>query len=230
MSRNGDEKRRSNYRETMYLIVNDAFLFAGRNPTDEEILATAEIWARILIEIIPEHRLQESFDHAVKTHTSNFPVNGYEIKTAFEELQKQQAINEMIQNSAKREANKIANCSMRHLHDDDALIEYERGYKGEKVKLPCRDCRVHAHDERAAEYRRMSFDEMIASVPKLAPAPKSAIETVDALIDQISAARLKSQGNGELKNGYAMLIRVKARLFKGENYEHYGKSESFSLV
>lgn len=216
MSRNEDAKR--NYRETMYLIVKNAFLFAGRNPVREEIVATSEIWSRILIEIIPENRLQDSFDHAVKTHTSNFPVNGYEIKTAFEEIKKREEIERMVAQTTMRESNKIENCTNKHLHDEDILVEYERGYKGEKVKLPCRDCRLDAHDERAAEYRRMSYAEMIENVPKLAPAPKSAIETVDGLIDRISAARLKSPGNGELKNGYALLVRVKARLFEGENY------------
>lgn len=63
--------------------------------TDEELLIRAKDWGEELVEIVPESELPDVFRRAVKDHTSTFPVNFYDLKLAYDSLQKDRQQNRL---------------------------------------------------------------------------------------------------------------------------------------
>lgn len=74
------------YRDAVLLIVEDSFQLSSQNSTLAERLARTDVWARVLIDIVPEARLQDSFDRAFREHNSSFSINAYDIKIAWEKI------------------------------------------------------------------------------------------------------------------------------------------------
>lgn len=80
---NASHSEIESYQDRLYLIVDASFNLSNQMPTDTEKAARVDAWARALMGIVPERDLQRSFDHAFRTHTSNFPVSAYDLKDAY---------------------------------------------------------------------------------------------------------------------------------------------------
>lgn len=143
---NKDDER--NYLEAIALIVDDSFELSSQNPTDAERLARSETWARVLMPIVPEERLQDTFDRAFADHDSNFPVNAYELKTAWEKIKREEKEIAAEAAAAERVNNPVANCVEKHLHvDESGMVEHIDPLTfSEFILLPCKKCRETAYD------------------------------------------------------------------------------------
>jgi hypothetical protein len=64
-------------------ILHDCYVLASRDLSMEEKIANADVWSRILSPTIPENRLKECFEMAVREHSTTFPVNAHELLIAW---------------------------------------------------------------------------------------------------------------------------------------------------
>jgi hypothetical protein len=139
----------------MLPVVSDSFEFAAQNPTTLEKGKRAAVWAEILFGIVPEERLPDAFKLAVRLHSSTFPINGYEIKLAWEQIEREE------QNAAiEREKQRIKNqspvdiCSNRaqHINRDGEVKICNPLNFNEEIILPCPACRPKAYDDQRARF------------------------------------------------------------------------------
>lgn len=71
----------------MVKIVSKAISLANApSLTDAELLIRAKDWAEELALLVPENRLLETFRRAVADHQSTFPINFYDLKTAYDKI------------------------------------------------------------------------------------------------------------------------------------------------
>lgn len=73
------------------LLIKKTYSRANQPPLGEYDLAEKAVdWTNSLIKIIPENRLWEAFDAADLNHPGSFPINYYELKTAYEQILEQE--------------------------------------------------------------------------------------------------------------------------------------------
>lgn len=143
----------------MYLVVVDSFNCSSTRATDAEKLSTAKTWSRILIDIIPEWRLQDAFDLAFKNHASSFPVNAYDLKLAWAELEALDVEQAARIQTEEKTLNRVNYCpeKFNHRSDSEATVEYM--VAGEYRRLPCVHCRNEAYWQRVKDITAQSRDE-----------------------------------------------------------------------
>lgn len=140
----------SNYELAMLEVVADAFdLSSNVSVTAAEKMRVAKTWSRILFEIIPEERLMDTFEFAFQNHQTSFPVNAYDMKTAWNELQEIERA-QIIENAQQsREQNPSEFCPRRHEHLPgfiEARVKIVNFYNtAEEIEVPCKDCREKAY-------------------------------------------------------------------------------------
>jgi hypothetical protein len=57
--------------------------------SNEQLLLIALDWQKVLEPVIPEERLQETFDSAVRNHKTTFAINMFDLLNEYGELKKQ---------------------------------------------------------------------------------------------------------------------------------------------
>lgn len=147
--------------------------------TETEYGLRAGDWCELLCEIIPEPRLMDAFMRAARDHASAFPVNAYEVKNAWANIEAEEQAAKK-NNLPADDLSAIANCSNRHNHADNELaspneglvVLYDPGDDSERM-IPCWSCRPKAYAQRQAEY--------IESKQGAGP-PKAVTSCVDAFI------------------------------------------------
>lgn len=118
----------------MLLIVDDSFELSSQNATFAEKAARADTWARVLFGIVPEDRLQNAFDRAFRDHDSSFPVNAYDIKTAWEKIRTEEY-------EAEKTA-RLAECPNDKYHiGETASVVLMNPHTQEDELYPCPKCR-----------------------------------------------------------------------------------------
>lgn len=215
---NSEEKR--NYREVMLLVVDDA-LHASMNftVTKAEKGKIADVWMRILSEIIPEERLQDCFDHAFAVHKSNFPVNAYDLKNAWEKICEAEAAEKLKAEIREREVNPILICEKVESHFEgefngekftkaDGSLVIALGFNEPEQVMPCEKCRPAAY----AQFLERRKTKPIAAeiVDKILNPPRSEIQKLDAEIERLG--KEARNGNGKSHKEWLKLIEKRADL------------------
>jgi hypothetical protein len=74
------------YWDELYLIINSSFTLSSQRPTDEEKVVCCKAWTDVLMGVIPEADLTRSYKRAFRDHASNYAVNAYDLKVAYDKL------------------------------------------------------------------------------------------------------------------------------------------------
>jgi len=170
------------YLEEMLLIVSDSFEFSSQNATMPEKMKRANVWARILEGIVPENRLQDCFDFAVRNHKSNFSINGYDIKLAWEQIEAAEVAAQIeTEKQEKAAANPIDVCTNKENHvGTGGEAQYCNPFNfNESITLPCHVCRNDAHHDQRRLYiaknKKKESDtkplEILEKVAEIKPKP-----------------------------------------------------------
>lgn len=153
------QSKTEQFRDKMLLIVHSSFEASSQNPTIEEEMLRAATWTDLLVDIIPPERLQDSFKKAFAEHDTAFPINAYEIKLAWESIEKIEAEQERQYQQQLRKENAVLNCKDKRMHlknvmqdpktqDDIGMVEYVDWFdKSKFVIMPCATCRPSAHEQ-----------------------------------------------------------------------------------
>jgi hypothetical protein len=103
----------------------------------------------VLFDLIPENRLQETFERAFSTHDSSFPVSAYDLKDAWKAIADEERLNQPV--SIDRYIPiPIKYCAAKgsHINDRGDIIT---DLRGAQIEVPCPTCRPLWHKERMAE-------------------------------------------------------------------------------
>ncbi len=131
------------------MIVEDAM----PNLSAAEKVVKAESWSRLLQDIIPVLYLQDTLTHAFKIHTSNFPINHYDLKNAWAEIQEIERKKKAKEAEKLREVNAVEHCKERHQHiqreglPDAGEIHPWNWFGSEVLVSPCFSCRPGAYKD-----------------------------------------------------------------------------------
>lgn len=231
-----------NFADRVALIVDDSFELSSQNATAIAKATRTDVWTRVLFGVIPERRLQESFDRAFRDHTTSFAINAYDIKAAWERIAVEEARLLDEATAADREANPVKYCTETGRHVDDAgnTDVLLGGPGGREVIVPCPICRPQAHQQRMADLRqqfgipeakesdivppevRQKVVSLMTEAVRMRSAPDVRTDAV-AIVDRLASdlgvltadARSESRRD-EFQKGYSLLMRVKLRLLTEE--------------
>ena len=183
----------------MFLIVDDSFSLSSQNATDAEKLARADVWARVLFGIIPEHRLQDAFDLAFQKHDSSFPVNAYDIKLAWEQIETAECAKAKIELEAEKLSNPVKFCENKanHLNADGEILKMNPFDTTQDVVVPCWSCRRKAYDdvwERFLDSNGRKDLPPLEIVETLANLVKPILEVEEISMEEINT--LEAEHNG----------------------------------
>jgi hypothetical protein len=202
----------------MLLVIDDA-LHASMNftVTKAEKGKIADVWMRILSEIIPEERLQDCFDHAFAVHKSNFPVNAYDLKNAWEKICEAEAAEKLKAEIREREANPVLLCPNIKLHFEgefngekikksDGLLLIALGFNEPELPMPCDKCRPAANAQFLE--RRKANSKTVEIVDQILYPPKAELDALDAEIERLG--KEARNGNGKSHKEWLKLIEKRA--------------------
>lgn len=146
----------------------DSFAASSQSPTLAEKASRADVWTRLLFGVVPEERLQDAFDRAFRQAKSNFPVNAYDLKLAWEQIEKEEQAEreKLAREEAARPENRVRNCKNRssHVSSEGEIYQVSPVNFNEEIKLPCPACRPKAYEDVRARFIR----ENIQIAPPLA--------------------------------------------------------------
>lgn len=75
------------YLAVVMRIVRRTLELSNQPPlSDESLKERACVWAETLFDVVPETRLVDAMDQAVKDHESSFPINAYDLKLAYDKF------------------------------------------------------------------------------------------------------------------------------------------------
>jgi hypothetical protein len=139
----------------MLLIVADCFNASSQMATTAEKKAAALTWTRILSDVIPQNRLFDVLNFAFKKHTSSFPINAYDLKNRWTDLEAEELAERKKAEAEERSLNRVLHCGdlKSHKSETEAMQEYFIHAKGEYVWLPCATCRYDAHWQRVKDIK-----------------------------------------------------------------------------
>lgn len=154
----------SDYLAAMLVIVSDSFEASSQKATMEEKINRARVWARLLEKIVPADRLQDCFDQALSDHDSQFAINAYDLKLAWERIKSEEAATDARRDEELREQFPVAFCRQRAHHVNDAgEISVVNPFDWtEDIIMPCYSCRPRAYDA-----ARMRFAEKHGEIKPL---------------------------------------------------------------
>jgi hypothetical protein len=130
----------------MLLIVADCFNLSSQRVTPAEKLSAAKTWSRVLFGVIPEHRLQETFDATFAAHNSPFPISAYDLKTKWQEIEAEEEAERQRIIEEEKAVNRVHFCPNRKHHVNehgDTLVCNPFNFN-EEIELPCMYCRPQA--------------------------------------------------------------------------------------
>jgi hypothetical protein len=145
------------YLAEVVVIVRDSLKAAMQlHISLAEITSTAKVWARILQNIIPEERLQECLDFAIAVHESAFPVNAYDLKNAWKQIQEMERAEAAKAEGLERRENPVKFCKNAILHfegvyngesieRESGLVMMANGFLEPEIPVPCHLCRPGAY-------------------------------------------------------------------------------------
>lgn len=152
------ETEREDFEDRILTAVHDSFGASSQDPTLEQIMARTAIWSRLLFGIVPAERFQHTFDRAFRDKPTNFPVDAYDLKNAWQRIEAEEKAAEVKRLNDQKTENAIANCSNRvnHVDDDRAkagegLVELYDPIDDTTQVVPCWGCRPRAYEIRTAE-------------------------------------------------------------------------------
>ena len=184
------------YRRAVLLVVDDSLYAAMRfDTTPEQKAKIADVWTRKFFGIIPEVRLPDVFELASSLHTSEYPVNAYEMQNAWTQIQEKEA-----EQRAKQALEQIKNqnpidvCKNRlnHINGEGRVILPNPLNFSEDIELPCPDCRFDAYTQQRSEFikkHNQSDNVQIAIETVL-----ESRQRVVSITDQLGKRALKGDG------------------------------------
>lgn len=130
----------------------------------------ANVWTDLLRDVVPEDRLQDAFRVAFQTHDSTFPINAYEVKLAWEALDRSEREEKARAYDIARRENPVKYClsAYKHINGDGDVEIVLGGPNGKTVVIPCPDCRTAASHTRLSEEKA----KYVAENPGADPLPK----------------------------------------------------------
>lgn len=208
----------------MLLIVDDSFELSSQKPTTAEKLARTETWSRVLFGIVPETRLRDAFDRAFRDHNSPFPVNAYEIKTAWEVIQAEE-LDFALKSKETDISNRIDNCKYLSQHiqtegkEDEGFVEYVDWLNLSRfIIMPCATCRPQAYE--AARVRHIQKNG--GGVDD----PVKPLELVQHFADHVvvpeTADEILMKAQTKTRDSDVFMLLQHAR-----NWLRYGKTQGF---
>lgn len=130
----------------MVRIISKAISLANAPMlTGSELLVRARDWSEALWGIVPAEALSQSVSRAFENHQSSFPLNAYEVKLAYTELQSQAAIvaesrtlstDEMVEKCTNKDNHVEGHFGMIELYLPDGNIA---------ALVPCGRCRAEEY-------------------------------------------------------------------------------------
>lgn len=137
-------------------LVDKTIRLANQPPLDtHDSVRRAAEWHDALEPNIPLERLPEVFTKALSTHASTFPINAFEMLSAWNQIRSEYAERMRKQ----REENPVLFCDMKVNHiNEHGDVEIALGGVKEVV-VPCQFCRRNAYDVRIAEELQKFRDE-----------------------------------------------------------------------
>lgn len=126
----------------MVKIISKAISLANAPMlTEPELLVRARDWSEALHGIVPMEALNASVSRAFQNHKSTFPLNAYDLKTAYTELKAEQLLSlEMKPISTDERVDRCTNKD-NHLPDRFGEIEIYLPDKDTEAIVPCGICR-----------------------------------------------------------------------------------------
>lgn len=149
------------YISTMLIIIRKSISLANApSLTESEHGQRSKDWAEFLFDIVPENRLMETFARAVADHTSTFPVNFYDMKSAWQQIAAEELAAKAAAIERDRQNNPVKYCDApeRHINADGDTEILLGGPGGKTVVVPCPICRPRANQARIAEEMRRAGD------------------------------------------------------------------------
>lgn len=170
------------FRKRVLLIVHDSFEASSQNATFEEEMTRAKVWSDLLFEIVPENRLNDAFRRAFRDHDSSFPVNAYEIKAAWEAIEREEATSAAEAEKKHVSENAIEYCPNKRNHvldadtgEDHGMVEYaDPDDRSKGVLRPCFDCRKSAFEASVARHIQAKQDSAPRDTSRSKPEEMSA--------------------------------------------------------
>lgn len=200
------------YREAVLLVVIDSFEASSQNATLEEQMQRANVWTDLLIDIVPENRLQDVFRKAFRDHKSSFPINAYELKDAWDQINQQEILERNRELYRDQRENPVRYCpaSWNHINEEgDIAVYLGVPPNGKEVVVPCERCRAAAFYQRYDEERARFVTER----PEAAEVLNKSI--IDVVFDMFQEAQ--ATNNNRPKATTAVSILIDARLSGGNH-------------
>jgi hypothetical protein len=132
--------------------------------TVEELTVRSRDWADALFFSVPEERLRDAFDGAIKAHATTYPISFFEIKSAWVEIEREERIADYKRREAemddldrKRRLAEFKVCPICHgtgFRDAGSREFAGRDYKGVERSYDCCDYwdrrrqKTRRHDQR----------------------------------------------------------------------------------
>lgn len=159
-SRSDEPKKRPDeaYLAVTMRMVRLTLELANQPPLSAEALdERAAAWAEALFLTVPENRMRDAYDRAVRDHSSTFPINAFEIKIAWDNIA---AEDRTAKAAAYDSMDPIDKCSHKKYHDNaNGEIVVADPYDHSKdLVVPCPYCRFEANkaalDRHGEKHRR----------------------------------------------------------------------------
>lgn len=88
----GESGLSKSYLRRMFVIVSRSYAGVSHPPTDGEKQIKAADWSEMLFAVgVPERRLFEVYERALRDHTSTYAINGYDLKLAWFRIRDEEA-------------------------------------------------------------------------------------------------------------------------------------------
>lgn len=109
--------------------------------TSPELLVRARDWSEVLFDVVPIHALEPAVRKAFADHDSSFPLNAYELKTAYHGIKDEIRITEDARTLTTDE--RVDRCSNRanHLPNAFGTIAFYIPDRDQEYFIPCGICR-----------------------------------------------------------------------------------------
>jgi hypothetical protein len=166
------------YQDRILPVVHDSFELSSADPPIAKLMSRAETWSRLLHNVVPVERVQEAFDRAFADHSSEFPVNAYEIKAAWDKIRGEESA------ARAKKRGEIQSCDLayNHINEHGDVEIVLGGPNGKTVIIPCAECRTEHSYRRLAEEKQKFLEEN----PNFEPLPIIDESNVLEFVSQIA--------------------------------------------
>lgn len=173
-------------------------------------------------------RLQDSLKAAIRAHASTFPINAFELLTAWWEIEKTEDVEAKEFKAEDRQVNAIKYCAQvsGHINSDGEIIVADPFDKSKDLVLPCPYCRPaanrEARDRHNGKYGTLSASDALRLAETFVPpkkpdrltVPETALEMISILRNEVGREMLADPNNKAARKAWERLARAGRYLYE----------------